>query len=108
MVFIESRISTIAPDEICPILSMQADYENLSVRLREKIEKLSMSELELLERLVKEYAPCSRADKTVMSTLMSVKGALQCRRVLGEKIFINAIEDVKNRFYAFVDEEEKN
>lgn len=105
--FIERRICTIKPDEICPILSLQSDYENLSVKFRERIEKLSMSEIELMQQLVKEYAPDFKAEGAVISALMSVKGSLQYRRILGEKIFIETIREVKKQFYSFTIGEER-
>lgn len=105
--FIESRIGTIKPDEICPILSLQSDYENLSVKFRERIKKLCSSEIELFEQLVKEYTPGLKSDKALVSSVMSVKGALQYRRILGEEIFTEVIADVKKRFYASMIGEEK-
>lgn len=105
--FIESRINTISSDEICPIVSLQSDYENLSINLREKIEQLSMNEIELLKRLVKDYNQGFKADEVVISTLMSIKGALQYRRILGEEIFIDTVGAVKKQFYAYIAKEEK-
>lgn len=105
--FIENRISAIAPDEICPIVSLQSDYENLSTKLREGIEKLCRSEVELIERLVKENEPGSKADEVVILTLMGVKGALQYRRILGEEFFNETIADIKKQFYISVAGEEK-
>lgn len=98
--FIENRVNTIAEDEICPILSLQSDYENLSDKLREKIKELSMSEIELMERLVKEYSKHYKASEVVIPALMSIKGALQYRRMLGEEFFTNTINNVKKQFYA--------
>ncbi|WP_312433627.1 TetR/AcrR family transcriptional regulator [Lacrimispora sp.] len=104
--FIGSRIDTIMPNEICPISSLQGDYEDLPIRLKEKIEELSMSEIELLGQLVKEYYACSHAQETVVPTLMSVKGALQYRRILGEKIFYDTIENVRKQFCAIEHEDQ--
>ncbi len=104
--FIESRVNTIAPDEICPIVSLQSDYENLPLKLKEKIEELSMSEINLLELLVKEYMSDRETNKA-LSMLMSVKGALQYRRILGEEVYTDTIKNVKKQFYASVNREEK-
>lgn len=102
--FIESRVNTIAPDEICPILSLQSDYENMSDKLKEMIKKLCMAEIDLLEQLVKKYANATKSNEVAVSTLMSIKGVLQYRRILGEENFTNVIINIKNQFYASIEE----
>lgn len=106
--FIESRVNTIATDEICPILSLQSDYENLSEQLKAKIKHLSLYEIELLGDLVKEYAPASKHDELVVSTLMSIKGALQYRRIVGEALFAETVAVVKKQFYTFLEDKVEN
>lgn len=99
--FIERRICNIQSDEICPILSLQSDYENLSFKLQKEVEKISITEIEVVQKLVKEYKPDFKQPEAVTSALMSVKGALQYRRILGEKIFIETIKEAKKQFYSF-------
>lgn len=100
--FIESRVSTISSDEICPILSLQADYENLTESLRVKIQELSNYEITLLTQLIHEYDAESDAEEIVTVALMGVKGALQYRRILGEVFFTNTMKALQNQFYASI------
>lgn len=104
--FIESRVRTISPDEICPILSLQSDYENLTENLRGKIQELSSNEIKLMTQLIHEYNAELDADEAVTVALMGIKGALQYRRILGEEFFINTMESLRNQFYASIVEKE--
>ena len=105
--YMESRINTIANDEICPILSLQSDYENLSDCLKERINQLSLIEIDLLKQLVKDYNAGYKEDEIVISTFMSIKGALQYRRILGEKFFLDSIEVIKKQFYRELKREDR-
>ncbi len=68
------------------------------------IKKLCMVEIDLLELLVKKYASATKSNEVAISALMSVKGVLQYRRILGEENFTNVMMNIKNQFYASIDE----
>lgn len=76
----------------------------MSDKLREMIKKLCMVEIDLLELLVKKYASATKSNEVAISALMSVKGVLQYRRILGEENFTNVMMNIKNQFYASIDE----
>ncbi|MCI1751022.1 MAG: TetR/AcrR family transcriptional regulator [Megasphaera cerevisiae] len=97
--FINCRISTIDATEICPISSLQADYEDLPDRMKIMLEKISNSEMDLWSSLVKQYISDSGGEALAKTTLLSVKGALQYRRVLGDSVYSNMICSIQDAFF---------
>lgn len=94
--FIKDVLSMIGPNENCPISSLQADYENLSEKFQKEIAKTSQLQIDLFLNLVKEYSP--NIDNTILVVIfLSIKGALQCRRILGEDFFNQNIHAIKEQ-----------
>ncbi|AAK76833.1 TetR/AcrR family transcriptional repressor of nem operon [Clostridium acetobutylicum] len=97
--FVSSRISTIGATEMCPISSLQADYEELPDRMKNMLEKISSSEMKLWSSLVKQYASDADSEALAKTSLLSVKGALQYRRVLGDSAFSNMMQSIQDQFF---------
>ncbi|MFD2116594.1 TetR/AcrR family transcriptional regulator [Paenibacillus yanchengensis] len=97
--FIESRIDTIRPNEICPISSLQGDYEDLPESMKNILEEISKNEMELWASLVRQYSPNLDNDDIARTILLSVKGALQYRRVLDGRAFENMMSSIQTQFY---------
>lgn len=99
--YLEARFKTLAPGGICPIVSLQADFENLPERLREALTALTATEIENL-RLVTRAYDGEADEEAVIALLLSLKGALQYRRVMGERFFKKMVNCVKTQFFALV------
>jgi len=97
--YIESVMSYLAADEICPVSSFQSDFENLPPRLKDEVKQLSKIQIDQLDLLIKEFAPNVKDNTVAITTNLSIKGALQYRRVLGETFFEKALKSIKEQFY---------
>lgn len=84
--FVSDMLNSIEPHENCPVSSLQADYENVSKNFQEEISKTSQLQLDLFLNLVKEFSPDIDISM-VTPVFLSIKGALQYRRILGEDFF---------------------
>lgn len=96
--FIKNRIDKIMPDEICPISSLQSDYEYLPESMKTILEEISKNEIELWAALVRKYNPSLDNDDIARTILLSVKGALQYRRVLNDSSFEKMISSIQAQF----------
>lgn len=96
--YIETKYKAFASGGICPIVSLQADFENLPERLRNALKEVTEAEVENLCLLAHAYDNTVNKD-TVVSFLFSLKGALQYRRVMGEKFFQRIVKNIKAQFY---------
>lgn len=99
----EERLNRLERGGICPIVSMQADFENLPERLRAAVAEVSRLEVENLVLLAKAYDKRSDVEG-VVTLLMALKGALEYRRVMGEDFFRKTIKNIRKRFYEAVPE----
>ncbi|MGY6211490.1 TetR/AcrR family transcriptional regulator [Cytobacillus firmus] len=101
--FIQQQAQRFECNEICPISSLQTDYESLPSSVKEKIEEVSRLELQVMKELVAE----AQADNIINSSedvhqlavtiLSSVKGSLLYRRVLGDGVLAGVLDQL-NRF----------
>ncbi|MCU1806422.1 TetR/AcrR family transcriptional regulator [Cytobacillus firmus] len=101
--FIQQQAQRFECTEICPISSLQTDYESLPSSVKEKIEEVSRLELQVMKELVAE----AQADNIINSSedvhqlavtiLSSVKGSLLYRRVLGDGVLAGVLDQL-NRF----------
>lgn len=96
--FIKNRIDKIMPNEICPISSLQSDYEDLPESMKTILEEISKNEIELWAALVRQYNPDLDNDDIARTILLSVKGALQYRRVLNDSSFENMMSSIQAQF----------
>lgn len=104
--FIQERINTIKPREICPISSLQGDFDQFSIKLKKTLIETTNMEIDYFLLLIRHYSGKLTDDSVALSFYMSIKGALQYRRVLGEVFYENYIESVKTQFYNFLEKKE--
>lgn len=97
--FIKNRVDKILQDEICPISSLQSDYEDLPESMKTILEEISKNEIELWASLVRQHSPNLNNDDIARTILLSVKGALQYRRVLNDSAFENMMSSIQAQFY---------
>jgi TetR/AcrR family transcriptional regulator, transcriptional repressor for nem operon len=103
MQFIRQRAERIRCNEICPISSLQKDFESLPNPVREKVEEVSRLELSIMNQIVTEaqaegiVSEVENARLLSITILSSIKGALLYRRVLGDEV-VNDVWNQINRF----------
>lgn len=99
--FLESMFTALPDDAICPIVSLQADFDNLPEGMRQALAEVTKVELEHLRLLTGAYN--DKVDyEDVVPLLLSMKGALQYRRVMGEKFFRTTVKTIKSLFYTTI------
>lgn len=102
--FIEQQAQRFECTEICPISSLQTDYESLPNAVQEKLEEVSRLELRVMKELVAEAQAeniinsSEDVHQVAVTILSSVKGALLYRRVLGD----NVLSEVLNQLNQFL------
>lgn len=94
-------VTSQAQTGICPIVSMQSDYENLPERIRGALADLVTYELETVRTLVKTYDPDADIEAAILQFL-ALKGAMQYSRVLGEKFHEKTLKNIKKQFYRII------
>ena len=102
--FAETRINTIKSDEICPISSLQSDFDQFPQKLKKELKKTTDMELEYFQKLVWEYTPGLSDYSQAVTSYLALKGALQYRRILGEEFYKKSVMSIKKEFYAFLGE----
>lgn len=101
--FIRQRAERIKCNEICPISSLQKDFESLPDPVREKVEEVSRLELSIMNEIVAEaqsegiVSESESVRLLSVTILSSIKGALLYRRVLGDEV-LNDVWNQINRF----------
>lgn len=94
--FIEDISEMIKPNQNCPISSLQSDFESVSDNFQQEIKQISELQMQLFLQLVKEFSPT--ADDNVVTTMfLSIKSALQYRRILGENFFVEAMQSIRGQ-----------
>lgn len=99
--YVKARFKAVDEGCICPISSLQADCENLPGRVREALAGVSEVEIENVIMLARAY-DADVDKKTVVGLFLCLKGALQYRRVMGEKFFRKMMQHVKEEFYGLL------
>ena len=107
-IFAETRINTIKSGEICPISSLQSDFEQFPPKLKKELKKTTSMEIEHFKKLVEAYAPGLPDYSQAVNYYLALKGALQYRRILGEEFYKETVMSIKKEFYNFLDKKEKN
>jgi TetR/AcrR family transcriptional repressor of nem operon len=106
MQFIVQRAERVACTEICPISSLQTDFESLPDIVRQKVEEVSRLELSIINEIVAEaytegiVSSSQNVESLAVMILSSVKGALLYRRVLGDDFFLDVLNQI-NRFFRY-------
>lgn len=99
--YLEERIKKLPAGAICPIISLQADFENLPERLHYALKEVTTAEIDTLHILAKAYR--DDVDKEALTlVLLGIKGAMQYRRVMGEVFFQKTVRTIKAQFYAII------
>ncbi|WP_421102570.1 TetR/AcrR family transcriptional regulator [Sporosarcina psychrophila] len=97
--FISRRANQIGNNEVCPISSLQADYNFLPIAMQESVQQLSQMEIDYLKKLLdvlKEEGKLTHDTGALAALLISsIKGALQYRRVVGEDLYSIVIDQLK-------------
>lgn len=99
--FISRRAKQIEKNEICPISSLQADFNFLPPSMRESVQQLSKLEMEYMKSFLdgtkNEGKLHVSQDTSALAALLvsSVKGALQYKRVAGEDLYAAVIVQLK-------------
>lgn len=94
--FFFKRARKIADNEVCPLSSLQADYNYLPESMQKRVYELSELEIEYVQYLImdikNEEGQEQFQDARALAALLiaSLKGALQYRRVLGSE-FLTAV-----------------
>ena len=87
--FCHLQSEQLADNEICPISSLQADFELLPETMRQKIQEISQFELSVMYDLitlnVNDADPGheTKSYATALAMLSAIKGSIQYRRVRG-------------------------
>ncbi|GGE55093.1 TetR family transcriptional regulator [Pullulanibacillus camelliae] len=103
MLFINKRTEQFTRTEICPISSLQADFESLPDRVREKVEEISQLEMTIMQTIVAEALNKEQtggkddSQSLSVAILASIKGALIYRRVLGDSVLEEVLKDINQR-----------
>ncbi len=103
--FISRRAKQIGNNEVCPLSSLQADFNFLPVTMQESVRQLSQMEIDYLEKLFEDSKKEGRLQITFDTgalaavVISSVKGALQYRRVVDEDLFLTVFDQLKQLVY---------
>lgn len=99
--FISIRAKQIEKNEVCPISSLQADFNFLPFSMQENVQQLSQLEIEYIKDFLDEIKNegklhISQDAKALAALLVSsVKGALQYKRVVGEDLYATVFAQLK-------------
>lgn len=102
MLFIQQRAGRFTYNEICPISSLQADFESLPDIVRQKVEEVSRLELLIMNKIVAEahtkeiMSGLENTQSISLMILYSIKGALIYRRALGDDVLKEVLKQIKH------------
>ncbi|MGE7608237.1 TetR/AcrR family transcriptional regulator [Peribacillus frigoritolerans] len=94
--FLERQI-VLSDGGICPVSSLQSDYESLPEQVRQKVQEISQLEITIIKNILKETIKEGRAEEIESFAFVIVsclKGAIQYERVLGMPILPQAINEI--------------
>lgn len=94
---IEHRISVISPDQICPITSLQGNFQELPKQMQVSVSELSQKELALFTQCLKEAEVEKQPEEVATLVMTSLKGILQYRRVLGEEFYRTSLRQLEQQ-----------
>lgn len=93
--FIERQIE-LSDGGICPISSLQSDYESLPEKIRQKVREISQLEITIMKSILKETLKDREAEEIesiAFAIVSCMKGAIQYERVLGKEIMPRAMKE---------------
>jgi Transcriptional regulator len=80
---IEQRLGFLAEDEICPVVSLQADVNKYDATLQAKVRELAQIDYETYARVLARHLSFTQAQELAQVHLASIKGARIYNRTLG-------------------------
>ena len=107
MLFIHKRDEQFTCTEICPISSLQADFESLPDSVRQKGEEISRLELSIMNEIVAEelnkqsVSGVENIQSISLMVLSSIKGILIYQRVLDGDVFKEVLKEI-DRFFKII------
>ncbi|MFD2614408.1 TetR/AcrR family transcriptional regulator [Paenibacillus gansuensis] len=105
-VTVEEKISFFAnrqikqfADGICPVSSLQTDFESLPESLQKRVQDLSRFEISIMKQIVSnivEHEEESNVDEESLALMIlsSIKGAIQYQRVMGIDLLPKVLEQI--------------
>jgi TetR/AcrR family transcriptional repressor of nem operon len=88
--------------DICPISSLQTDFESLPEVMQKKVKEISEKELLIITNILREiqeqgdFQSSVDVDSLALMLLAAGKGVLQYQRVLGKGLFTDFMKQVSN------------
>ncbi|PGY06386.1 TetR family transcriptional regulator C-terminal domain-containing protein, partial [Bacillus sp. AFS031507] len=88
--------------DICPISSLQTDFESLPEAMQKKVKEISEKELLIITNILREIQEQGDlqssvdVDSLALMILAAGKGVLQYQRVLGKDFFADFMKQVNN------------
>ncbi|MBW7453047.1 TetR/AcrR family transcriptional regulator [Paenibacillus sepulcri] len=103
--FIEERIERFGDHEICPLSSLQTDYESLPQELQKKVQLVSQKEIAVLADILTDMKSegllesSSDTNSLAYLILSCGKGILQYQRVLGISVFPQLFKEMSRLIF---------
>ncbi|MEH7484045.1 TetR/AcrR family transcriptional regulator, partial [Neobacillus drentensis] len=94
--FLERQI-VLSDGGICPVSSLQSDYESLPEKVRQNVRGISQLEIKIIKNILKETLEDRGADEIeslAFAIVSCMKGAIQYERVLGKAILPQAMNEI--------------
>ena len=98
--FFADRVKVLGCHDICPLSSLQSDFESLQEKLQEKVKEASALEISILSGILSDMQnegtlPSTQNIESLAVTLLaSVKGAMQYQRVLGKEVYPDVMKQL--------------
>jgi TetR/AcrR family transcriptional repressor of nem operon len=98
--FLSDRVKRFGSHGICPLSSLQADYESLPEALQRKVKEVSEKELLILSQILitmqqeGSLRPVENVESLAVAILAGSKGILQYQRVLGKELFSEYLNQI--------------
>ena len=100
--FFTDRMERFRCYDICPISSLQTDFESLPEAMQKKVKEISEKELQIITNILREIQEQGDlqssvdVDSLALMFLAAGKGILQYQRVLGKDFFADFMKQLSN------------
>ncbi|MGG3466232.1 TetR/AcrR family transcriptional regulator [Neobacillus pocheonensis] len=100
--FFTDRMERFSCYDICPISSLQTDFESLPEAMQKKVKEISEKELLIITNILREIQEqgdlqsSDDVESLALMILAASKGVLQYQRVLGKDFFADFMKQVSN------------
>lgn len=102
--FLENRVGRHLDDEICPVSSLQSDYESLPEAMQKRVTEISEKELDILQKILTAMQqegvldPSQDPASLAFTILSSAKGTRLYNRVFGKNGYEQLMAQVSRLF----------